>query len=376
MTVTVAHYLDSREFSGAERALLHLLAGLDRRRWSPVLLHHDEAALGRLLDGAHALEVPTRVVPTMRGLSGGLAMPRASAVIRDVHPEIFHAHLTWPIGCTWGLLAARLAGVRATAATVQLGGYIPRSPIPSIERKLAPRLVDRYIAVSRGIAVELKDWIGVRESEARVIFNGIEVPPSATEDRTATTALRRELGVAGAMVLSVARLAQQKGQKCAIDAACRLPEATFVFAGEGPDRAALEAYARGRGVGERVRFVGNRSDVRALLSACDVFILPSLYEGLPLSILEAMAAGKPVVASNIPGNNEAVVHEQTGLLVPPDRAEQLAGAIRSVLEEPELARMMGECGRRRVETRFTLQRMATDVGAVYDELLARAGRNA
>jgi glycosyltransferase involved in cell wall biosynthesis len=89
-----------------------------------------------------------------------------------------------------------------------------------------------------------------------------------------------------------------------------------------------------------------------------------------------MAAGKPVVASNIPGNNEAVVHEQTGLLVPPDRAEQLAGAIRSVLEEPDIARLMGECGRRRVETRFTRQRMATDVGAVYDELLVRDGRNA
>ena len=114
------------------------------------------------------------------------------------------------------------------------------------------------------------------------------------------------------IVLTVARLDPQKGHRYLLAAATEVPEAVFALVGEGGERAALENQARTLGVAERVRFLGHRDDVPELLAACDLFVLPSLYEGLPLSVLEAMAAAKPVVATAIDGTTEAVVHEVTG----------------------------------------------------------------
>src|SRR5262249_44896941 len=138
------------------------------------------------------------------------------------------------------------------------------------------------------------------------------------------------------IVLTAARLAEQKGLCYLLKAAALLPQAMFVLAGEGPERAVLEAQAAELGLNKRVLFLGHRHDVPDLLACCDLFVLPSLFEGLPLSILEAMAAKKPVIASAVGGNNEVIVHGETGLLVRPADPAALASAIQAILSDPDL----------------------------------------
>ena len=173
------------------------------------------------------------------------------------------------------------------------------------------------------------------------------------------------------VVLTVARLDEQKGHRYLLEAAAQIPEAQFVLAGDGPLRTSLEAQARSLGVEERVKFLGYRSDIADLLADCDVFVLPSLYEGLPLSILEAMSAGKPVIATHIGGTDEAVIAGETGLLVPPANPTALAAAIRSVLTDRPLAQRLASAGRARVEQEFSATKMVQQVMDVYDELLAK-----
>jgi glycosyltransferase involved in cell wall biosynthesis len=154
-----------------------------------------------------------------------------------------------------------------------------------------------------------------------------------------------------------------------------MPPAVFLFAGDGPERPRLEATARALGIADRVRFLGHRTDVPELLALCDLFVLPSLYEGLPLSVLEAMAAARPVVASAVGGTDEAVVHGETGLLVTPASAASLCEAISSLLADRERAVRMGRAGQARATREFSVDRMVSGVVAVYEELLQRRPGN-
>jgi glycosyltransferase involved in cell wall biosynthesis len=152
-------------------------------------------------------------------------------------------------------------------------------------------------------------------------------------------------------------------------AAC-VPGAVFVLAGDGPQRGALEAESRRLGIAERVVFLGHREDVPALLSCCDLFVLPSLFEGLPVSVLEAMAAARPVIATAIGGTDEAVVHGKTGLLVPPGDSAALATSIQLLLADRAMADRLAQAGRARVEQEFSAETMTDRVSLLYDEVLA------
>jgi glycosyltransferase involved in cell wall biosynthesis len=179
------------------------------------------------------------------------------------------------------------------------------------------------------------------------------------------------------VVLAVGHLSEVKGYPVFLEAAARLAprlgDVAFVALGGETTtpgyRAVLEARAAALGVAARVHFLGWRSDVARVMGAADVVVLPSLAEGLPLAVLEAMACGRPVVASAVGGVPEAVVDGRTGLLVPPGDAGALAEAIQRVLEDPAAGRRMGAEGRRRLEAHFSLDRVLGEVHALYDDVL-------
>jgi glycosyltransferase involved in cell wall biosynthesis len=175
------------------------------------------------------------------------------------------------------------------------------------------------------------------------------------------------------VVLTPARLHPQKGHTYLVSAAAATPGATFVFAGDGPLRGSLEAQAAELGVADRCLFLGERTDMPDLLAASDLVVLPSLYEGLPVSVLEAMAAERPVVATAIGGTDEAIVSEESGLLVPPRDPAALAVAIGRLQGDPALARRLASAGRARVEREFSADRTAREVMRIYDEVLVEAG---
>jgi glycosyltransferase involved in cell wall biosynthesis len=368
MTRRVVHYVDSDVFGGTEEAALHLMASLDRRRWEPVLMHHPDPGVARLVDGAVRLGIRTCAVPRVdprRRLAGTNRLRRA---LRAERPTVFHAHLSWPFACKHGVLAAWLARVPAIVGTAQL--YM--APDNTRQPRLVLRLFRRILAVSEEVKGRYAAELRIPARKLAVIRNAIRVPQARPEgDPVLRAALVR--GGPDYVVLTPARLHPQKGHTYLLAAATQVPDATFVLAGDGPLREELEAEARTLGISDRCVFLGYRSDVPELLAAADLFVLPSLYEGLPISALEAMAAGRPVVATAIGGTDEAITSEQSGLLVPPRDPVALAAAIRRLRADPALARRLAAAGRERVEREFSSDVTARQVMRIYDEVLAQAG---
>ena len=329
MARSIFFYTDSRELGGAENALLMLLAASRRDAWKPTVLIDAGPGGDRLDERVAELGVPAlRVPPMPLGLSGARRVPSLARMLRARSADLFHAQMSSPMSAKWGLAAALLARV-PTVATVQLvPAYEPDRSSRLQLRALAAR-VDRFIAVSRDIAEQLSQRFRWPRDRIEVVHNAVALerfgsppPPGLRAELTGG----REL----ALVLTLARLTEQKGHPTLLRAAAELPEAVFAFAGDGPLRPELEREAARLGVGDRVRFLGHREDVPDLLAASDVFALPSLYEGSSLALLEAMAAGRAVISSSIGGTAE-LIEDGTGLLVPPGDVGALGSAIRRLL---------------------------------------------
>jgi glycosyltransferase involved in cell wall biosynthesis len=366
LSSTVVHYTDSTGFGGAEIALLTLLGGLDRSRWRSVLIHHAHPGLRLLVEKARDLGVTTREFQTLPGSRDWRWLLRFGREIRRQEAAVFHAHLVWPLACTYGLAAAALFRVPAVVATQQLFAPVAAGHDARLH-KIVSIGVSRYIAVSESLARDLRPYL-ISNRKVTVIHNAV---PKAPFVRAASGALREELthGVPRPIVLTLARLDRQKGLSYLVEAAARVPGALFVVAGDGRQKDSLQAQVRTLGLEDRVLLLGHRDDVPDLLAACDVFVLPSLFEGLPISVLEAMAAGKPVVATRIGGTDEAVEDGVTGLLVPPRDSDALAGAIRAVLADKSLAKRLGETGQFRVKQEFGSETMVSRTSRLYEELL-------
>ena len=366
---TVIHFVDSGTVGGTERVALQLLTTLDRQRWRPVLFHHGDAGLAPMLAEADAAGIETRVVPRVLTLQHWGRVPAFVRAIRAERPSVMHAHLSWPLSCKYGLVASMLAGVPAVVATAQLYFDVSAIPVVAVQPRLIAKMIGRYLAVSTQVARQLLDEFHIPTHKVEIVRNGINVPLYA---QPRNERLRADLtgDVHRPMVLTVARLERQKGLPYLLDAVPHVPDAIFVIAGDGPDRDALEAQAAANGVLDRVRFVGRRDDVPALLASADLFVLPSLYEGLPLSIMEAMAAGTPVVATDIGGNNELVTSGKTGLLVPPANPVALAEAVRALLAEPARAQIFATAAQVQARRDLSFDLAARRVSSVYDELLA------
>lgn len=370
MARSVFFYSDSRVLGGAENAMFMLLGSLDRSAWEPTLLLEDAPEVAPLAKRAAELGVAVRrVAPMPLGLTGARRVPAFARLLRREGPDVFHAHMSSPVASKWGLAAAVLARVPAVLGTVQVGAYEPPNRSAYWQLRALARVVDRYLAVSREIATELIEKLGWPAGKVEVAYNAVDV---ARVEVAAPPGLREQLGGSGTrpLVLTPARLDAQKGHGTLLEAIAEVPEATFVLAGEGPERATLEARASELGVADRVRFLGRREDVPQLLAACDIFCLPSLYEGSSLAVLEAMAAGIPVVSSAIGGTEELVEDGRSGLLVPPGDAKGLAAALRRMLGDAELRRELSARARERVDEGLRREQNAERVADVYSELLS------
>jgi glycosyltransferase involved in cell wall biosynthesis len=366
---SVYYFTDSQELGGAEHALLLLLEHIDRRHWQPTLLYNASAAMTPVAERAQELGAHVRAVPSMPlGLTGGRRVPAFARELRRQAPDVFHAHLRWPLAAKYPLLAAVLARVPAIVATVHLYPDVPIDRSNRLQERLLAAHVARYIAVSEDIATRLVERLRWPEDKIEVIHNGV---PVERLQRPVDPDLRRQLtgGQDRPVLLSTARLVPQKGLEVLLRAAAQVNQARLVLAGEGPERAKLESEAAALGVADRVVFLGYRNDVPELLAACDVFVLPSLYEGTSLSLLEAMAAGKPVITSAIPGTDEVVVDGETGLLVRPGDVDGLVAALRRVLAEPLLRARLGAAARKRAEERSSTSIAAESVFRLYEHVL-------
>jgi glycosyltransferase involved in cell wall biosynthesis len=296
--------------------------------------------------------------------------------VRGWRPEIVHTHLA-KAGAL-GRFAAARAGVPVTVHTFHghvLDGYFS-APVAraflAVERRLAARTT-ALVAVSTAIRDELLDLGIGRPSQWRVVPVGLELGPLLASSRDPAEA-RRALGLpdAGPAVGIVGRLVPVKDHPTFLRAAARLaherPDVVIVVAGDGESRGALEASGRDL-LGDRVRFLGWVDDLPTLYAALDVVVLTSTNEGTPVSLVEAGAAGRPVVATRVGGVAEVVEDGRTGALVPPGDPVATAAAVERLLGDPASARAMGLAARGSVASRFDAARLDDDLVELYGELL-------
>ena len=310
---------------------------------------------GPLLADVEAAGLRTAPLPMARSLS-----PRAQwralwamvALFRAERPDMVHAHM--PISGVLARLAARIAGVPRVAYTCH--GFLFNQPGPRWRRALGlvmewfgGRLTDVTLTVSTEEAADARRlWIARR---AVPVGNGRD-PARFRPDPDARARVRRALGVPDevVVVVIVSRLVRHKGYPELLAAMRDVPGAELWVVGErlpSDHGADLEPLFAGSGLGSRLRRLGYRADVADVLAAADIFTLPSHFEGLPMSVIEAMLTGLPVVATAIRGPREQVVDGETGLLVPPATVAPLAAALRRLVADPALRARMGAAGRAR-----------------------------
>lgn len=271
-----------------------------------------------------------------------------------------------------GTLAGILAGVQNVISwEVYTEQY-------SLKQKWAYRLASKrlstIVAVSDATRKKIIQKYHLPEAKVRTIHYGIDVKKFSFRN---PSEIRKRLGIPpNTMVLgTIARLTEQKGHRYLIQAIPKLishfQNVVFLWIGDGPLRSSLIQLAQDLGVLSYIQFLGFRENVGAFLSVMDVFVLPSLYEGFPNAILEAMACGKPVVATGVEGTPEAVIHGETGLLVPPRNPEALADALIQIAQNPSMRKQMGEKGKKRIHEYFLLEHQINAFDQLYKELANR-----
>jgi glycosyltransferase involved in cell wall biosynthesis len=323
------------------------------------------------------------VLPSLgREISGArdiVTLVKLVALMRRVRPHIVHTH-TAKAG-TLGRLAARIVRVPVIVHTYHghvFSGYFSPSRtrvLVAIERWLS-RHTDCLVTVSARVRDELLA-LGIGTCDRfRVVPLGLDLEPFLSCE-TLRGELHEELSIPGdcPLVGIVARLVPIKAHEVFLEAARRLigewPAARFLIIGDGERRAELEALSERLGLAGRTHFLGWRRDLDRVYADLDVVVLTSRNEGSPLSLIEAMAAARPVVATRVGGVPDVVVDGVTGHLVPADDAPAVAAAVGGLLRAPDLRRAMGGASRRRAYPAFSARRLVADVERLYEELLAR-----
>lgn len=373
--IGILHLITELSAGGAQTALLRLLTGLDRSRFSPAVacLYNGDGAAAQHI---RALGVPV----TDLGMTAKWrwdALGRLYGLLRRERPAILH---TWMFHANFpGRVVGRLAQVPIVVTSrrnTNVGGMLRE-----LLNRWTARLDDKVIAVCE-MARQLEiERARVPPDKVVTIYNGVDTGQFAAPDAPAVARSRMALGIPAGVPLvgAVGRLHRQKGFADLITALAQVrehfPAVRLLLVGDGELRGDLEARAQSLGLSRVVRFAGPRTDVPAILAGLDLFVLPSLWEGLPNVVLEAMAAGLPVVATAVGGTPEVVVDGISGLLVPPRDPAALAEALVLLLRDSGLRRKMAQAGRERVEQCFSVEQMVRKTEDLYETLLNSASRH-
>jgi O-antigen biosynthesis protein len=372
------YFSDAIFLGGAEEYLKLLVPDIDRERYQARVVLCDRPATRPLAAFFQHLKIPVDFVET----HGPTPLHNFFASLRyflEQRPSIVHFNLNNSFGCFFPILAAFTAGIRWRLATEHLAFELASGKRAGIGTK---KLVKRIMTFC------LHYTVAVSQANKRLLVRDYKIDPvriklirnciDASKFRFSEEGrhrLRSEFGVSDEQLLvgSVARFSFQKGHEYMVEAIPAIlesfPEARFLLVGDGPEREKIVQKVADLGLQDKVLFAGARRDIADVLSAMDVFLLSSIFEGLPLSVLEAMAVGLPVIATRVSGTPEAVLHGMTGLLVSPADSRAIAGAATVLLGDSEQRRRMGQQGRLLVLHHFHKKYLVKQIHDLYDQLI-------
>lgn len=361
------------DVGGAQVHLLDVLRGLDRNRFEPALLCW--TGRGALLESARDLEVPVYdggLRNGFRNLDSARAIVRAASLFRRLRMDIVHNYLLR--ANMMGAVAARLA--RVPAVLVSKRGCHERRGGELVMARIGNALADRVVVNADAV----RDFVHANERcpvrKMTVIPNGVDTErfrPGRRDAAKARLGLDPALPVVGIVTRMRVRKGVEEFLRAMAEVRARFPKVSGVIVGEVDLDARLQGLVAEAGLEETLVFLGRRSDMPEVYAAFDLFVLSSHDEGMPRAVLEAMAAGLPVVATDVGGTGEVVRHGRTGLLVPPRDPRPLAAAIIELLGDPERCRRFGEAGRERVVCEFSLPAMIWRMEQLYSRLLHARG---
>jgi glycosyltransferase involved in cell wall biosynthesis len=355
---------------GAEELLLNLVARLPRDRFESFVacFENPPGPIGAEIAAVGVPVTPLGIVPGWRHPFSWFAIVR---YLRRVRPQIVHTFML--PASLYGRLAALAAGVPVIIGT-EVNIYERKQWHHRIAERLLATRSACVVASAESVKRAYVRQLGIPADAVRVVYNAVNW------DRLHSTAgageVRAALGIPADRLLVgvVATLQDKKGHSVLFDAFARtagLENAWLLVVGDGPLRSTLEQYATSVGIHDRVTFCGTRRDLGNLLPAMDVFALPSLWEGLPLALILAMGAGRPVVATRLAGIPEVVSDGETGLLVPPGDAPALGSAIARLCADAVLRARLGAAARGAVRERFGADTYTEAVSGLYEEFLGR-----
>ena len=355
---------------GAEEMVLNLVRHLPPHYEPAVLCIHEAGPIG--------LEIQQTGVPfKVLGLKPGLLRPfdvlRLQDFLYQCQPDIVHTFLL--TGSLYGRFAAMMARVPVVIGT-EVNVYERKRPWHVQAERWLMRGTDAVIASAESVREFYIKQINADPAKVEVIYNAVDW--SRLETTISREDMRRamDVPVEGPLLGIIARLTEQKGHRVLLDALAQRPDlsrAHLVIVGDGPLSAALQRQAAGLGIADRVRFLGARRDLGNLLSAIDVFVMPSFWEGLPLAMVLAMGAGLPVVATRVAGIPEVVQDGVNGLLVPPGESGELGAALSRVVNDDTTRVLLGQAARAFVRPRFGVDGYVNAITGLYDRLLAAKG---
>lgn len=365
--IPIAFCITELDRGGAERALSQLVLGLNRDEWLPRVF-----CLGPRGHFADVIEAGGVAVECFGG-TGVMSLPRVllrlTLALRRFRPAIlqtflFHANIV-------GRIAGRLARVPRIVSGIRVADH--RSRWYGRLDRWTNGLVDHNVCVSQGVADFSISETGLAPRKLSIIPNGVDYEFLAAATPADLTSFGVPLG--SPVFITVGRLEEQKGIDVLLIAASIVlhdhRDCHFLIVGDGCDRDALESQAARLGITNSVHFVGQRTDVPSLLKASSVFVLPSRWEGMSNALLEAMAAGLPVVATAVEGSTELVRSGETGFLVPAGRSEDLAIALRCTFSDAGRWRTMADAAQTIVRHCYTTESAVSGYGDLYRQFIRR-----
>jgi glycosyltransferase involved in cell wall biosynthesis len=368
--VRILYVVTSTNIGGTEKVLCQLVRSLDRRRYDPVvcclkkpggyaqrLASHAEGFYSLGLSEAGGVRALATFFP---------ALVRLVRVTREVRPHIVHSFLFR--ANILARLAAAAAGVPVCISSIRV--IEPAGRLKNLVDRMTASRVTAYTAVSEAVRTYIHEQIGVPFEKIVTIYNGIEKEKVADPE---TVSCQPETSGGRQLFIGLfGRFDKQKGHDILIAAARRLLEngcnVKIYFYGEGPNEAFLRRMVRDGGLESRVAFMGVTDSVQECMAGMDIIVQPSLWEGMPNAVLEAMAAGKPVVASRISGIDEMVIDGDTGLLCEPGNPVALAEALQRLYSRPREAVRMGQRAAQQVREHFTFENTFARTLELYNRL--------